>query len=169
MYRKLSETEIALIRLNIWPCCGGNEVEAGPRGGIMRNMRCPRCGTVINIPALPVDTQGMLQMGEMIHQPQGYDPENIAKQHDLDAAQIERVNTITSPAPHEARQNMAKLLHNRRARTTNIIGGTTLAGAILTQVLWTGSQPAGNHVTAAIMTVGILVLAARAIYFWGKA
>jgi hypothetical protein len=111
MYRKLTDTEIALIRLGIWPCCGEKEVEGGPRGTLMRNLKCPGCGTIVNIPSFVTTTENMRQMCEMIHQPgPHYDPEAVARRVNLDPVQIARVNTILSSAPYEARNHRRQLL-----------------------------------------------------------
>jgi hypothetical protein len=58
-----------------WPCCQGTGYLAGPRGGVMQNIKCPRCGTEMNV-FNPEDRRywGVLGFGQMLHEPENYRP-----------------------------------------------------------------------------------------------
>jgi len=56
-----------------WPCCNGTGYLPGPRGGRMMNIKCTRCGTVMNV-LDPADRRlwGVDGFGQMIETPPGY-------------------------------------------------------------------------------------------------
>jgi hypothetical protein len=54
-----------------WPCCGGKSFLRGPRGGLSMNVKCPRCGTRINV-IDPDENPGITNFGQMIEEPPGY-------------------------------------------------------------------------------------------------
>ncbi len=72
--RKMTPEELhAWYRRGRWPCCNGTGYLAGPRGGMMQNIKCPRCGTIMSV----VDPEaqrywGLVAFGEIIETPPGY-------------------------------------------------------------------------------------------------
>lgn len=72
--RDMTKDELhAWYRRGRWPCCYGTGYLAGPRGGIMQNIKCPRCGTVMNV-IDPEDRRywGIDGIGQMIELPPDY-------------------------------------------------------------------------------------------------
>lgn len=129
-FRKLTDTEIALIRFKLWPCCGEREVaEVGGRS-LMRTLQCPRCGTIIKMPTIPVDVKTMREMCVMIHEPNGYDPSIIARREGLGAEQVERANQILDAPPYEARLNR-RLLRKRNWTNLQKMGMVSFYTSIL--------------------------------------
>jgi len=55
-----------------WPCGHGQHYLEGPRGGIMRNITCPKCGMKLNV----VDPQSGFawRIGQVLVEPDGYVP-----------------------------------------------------------------------------------------------
>jgi hypothetical protein len=58
----------------LWPCCGKSGYLAGPRGGMCMNIKCPRCGTKMNVidPELREYWSLTEMPGQMIEEPAGY-------------------------------------------------------------------------------------------------
>ena len=77
--REMNREELhAWYRRGRWPCCGGVGYLAGPRGGAMQNIKCRRCGTIMNV-IDPEDRRlwGVIGPGQMIETPEGYTPRPI--------------------------------------------------------------------------------------------
>lgn len=68
--RDLTEKEIQVWNSGKWPCCKGTSYNEGPEAGILMNVSCPTCGTVINVtnPKLGM----MSSFGQMVKEPEGY-------------------------------------------------------------------------------------------------
>lgn len=110
MSRKLTDTEIALVRFGIWPCCGEKNSTAVESDAMMRTSKCVNCGTIIRSPLFVTTTEMMKRLSVMIHQPEPhYDAEATALRVGLTGAQVDRANLIMNLAPHEARQQRRKL------------------------------------------------------------
>lgn len=163
MLRKLDEKEIALIRMGIWPCCGEREVRGGARGGLMRNLHCPNCGTIVNIPAFKTSTEMMFQMCEMVKEPLYYDPQAVMRRLEITHEQIKNINIIMSPAPHEVR------LQKKSMRRIKF--GAALPWIIMIMVLvaidalliteWPSDHPGQRLGFMLGTSVGIIALAIR--------
>lgn len=161
MLRRLDEKEIALIRMGIWPCCGEREVQGGPRGGMMRNLRCPNCGTVVNIPAFKTSTEVMHQMCEMVSEPMYYDPEATMRRLEISHQQVKDINIIMSPAPYELRQQKKALRWARFPPTAKWViksGLTTMTAMLVAVTCWPGSIPERVFSMAFTALAGLLIL-----------
>jgi hypothetical protein len=64
----------------LWPCCKRSGYLEGPRGGMSMNIKCPRCGTVMNVidPARS-HWWGWMGPAQMIEEPPGYTPPKLPR------------------------------------------------------------------------------------------
>jgi hypothetical protein len=100
--REMTEAELeSWYGQGRWPCCGGAEYIAGPRGGMSQNITCPDCGMQLNVidPKSHWAKSG-LRIGQVLREAQDVQKRSIAVVQALHAATYGHLEHRTCTAKH---------------------------------------------------------------------